>query len=149
MKGHLRERSPGHWAIILDVPLFHGKRKRKWHQFTGTKREARTNAPASSPSMRPAATWNRPRTTVAAFLDRWLEHMAVHRSRRARIERYAEIRPQEHRAAARRRSMSDEAAAGADFGGLLQGARQRSAGRQRRAFAAHGRTTCTASCEQA
>ncbi len=41
MKGHIRERSPGHWAIVLDVrdPAT-GKRKRKWHSFRGTKREA-------------------------------------------------------------------------------------------------------------
>jgi integrase len=43
MKGHLRERSPGRWAIVLDVadPLT-GKRRRKWHSFKGTKREAQT-----------------------------------------------------------------------------------------------------------
>ena len=41
MKGSIRERSPGHWAIILDQrdPAT-GKRKRKWHSFEGTKREA-------------------------------------------------------------------------------------------------------------
>jgi hypothetical protein len=41
MKGHIRERSPGKWAIILDVrdPAT-GKRRRKWHSFSGTKREA-------------------------------------------------------------------------------------------------------------
>jgi integrase len=41
MKGHIRERSPGHWAIVLDVadPQT-GKRRRKWHSFRGNKREA-------------------------------------------------------------------------------------------------------------
>ena len=41
MKGHLRERSPGHWAIVLDVadPQT-GKRRRKWHSYKGNKREA-------------------------------------------------------------------------------------------------------------
>jgi integrase len=41
MKGHLRERSPGRWAIVIDVrdPAT-GRRKRKWHSFAGTKREA-------------------------------------------------------------------------------------------------------------
>ena len=36
MKGHIRERSPGHWAIILEQrdPAT-GKRKRKWHCFHG------------------------------------------------------------------------------------------------------------------
>jgi len=42
MKGHIRERSPGHWAIVIDVrdPAT-GKRN---HSFVGTKREARRNA---------------------------------------------------------------------------------------------------------
>lgn len=43
MKGHIRERSPGHFAIVLDVGEIDpktGKKKRKWHSFTGTKREA-------------------------------------------------------------------------------------------------------------
>ena len=41
MKGHIRERSPGRWAIVLDVadPQT-GKRRRKWHSFRGNKREA-------------------------------------------------------------------------------------------------------------
>lgn len=39
MRGHIRERSPGHWAIILDITK-DGARKRKWHAFKGTKREA-------------------------------------------------------------------------------------------------------------
>jgi hypothetical protein len=41
MKGHIRERSSGHWAIVLDVrdPAT-GKRRRRWHSFAGTKRQA-------------------------------------------------------------------------------------------------------------
>src|SRR5436190_1957768 len=41
MKGHIRERSPGRWAIVLDLhdPAT-GRRRRKWHAFKGTKREA-------------------------------------------------------------------------------------------------------------
>jgi integrase len=41
MKGHVRERSPGHWAIVLDIadPQT-GRRRRKWHSFKGGKREA-------------------------------------------------------------------------------------------------------------
>ncbi len=41
MKGHIRERSPGHWAIVIDLrDPETGKRRRKWHSFRGTKREA-------------------------------------------------------------------------------------------------------------
>src|SRR5262245_45964232 len=40
MRGHIRERSPGHWAIIIDEPSESGKRKQRWHSFKGTKRGA-------------------------------------------------------------------------------------------------------------
>ena len=39
MKGSIRERSPGRWAIIIDDPNS-GTRKRRWHSFKGTKRQA-------------------------------------------------------------------------------------------------------------
>ncbi len=43
MRGHIRERSPGRWAIVLEMrDPETGKRKRKWQSFTGTKREAQT-----------------------------------------------------------------------------------------------------------
>jgi integrase len=42
MRGHLIERSPGRWAIVLAVhdPATGKNSRRKWHSFTGTKREA-------------------------------------------------------------------------------------------------------------
>jgi len=40
MKGHIRERSPGRWAIVIDEPSESGKRRQRWHSFKGTKREA-------------------------------------------------------------------------------------------------------------
>jgi integrase len=41
MRGHIRERSPGRWSIVIDVadPQT-GKRRRKWHSFAGNKRQA-------------------------------------------------------------------------------------------------------------
>ena len=41
MRGHLKERSPGRWAIVLNAHDPNtGKRKPRWHSFKGTKREA-------------------------------------------------------------------------------------------------------------
>jgi hypothetical protein len=41
VKGHIRERSPGHWAIVIDIrDPSSGRRRRKWHSFAGTKRQA-------------------------------------------------------------------------------------------------------------
>jgi hypothetical protein len=38
MKGHIRERSPGHWAIVIDVGRDPetGERRRRWHRFVGS-----------------------------------------------------------------------------------------------------------------
>ena len=73
MKGHIRERSPGHWAIVLDVrDVATGKRKRRWHTFTGTKRAAQIEC-ARLISQLSCGTYLEPnKTTVAQFLDRWL-----------------------------------------------------------------------------
>ena len=44
-EGAFRERSSGHWAIVIDLHDANtGKRKRKWHSFAGTKRGARPSA---------------------------------------------------------------------------------------------------------
>ena len=73
MKGHIRERSPGHWAIVLDVrDVETGKRKRRWHSFTGTKRAAQIES-ARLISQLSCGTYLEPnKTTLAQFLDRWL-----------------------------------------------------------------------------
>jgi integrase len=76
MKGHLKERSPGHWAIVLEQrdPAT-GKRKRKWHSFNGTKREAQIEC-ARLISALSGGTYLEPnKTTVAEFLARWLDHI--------------------------------------------------------------------------
>ena len=42
---HIRERSPGHWAIVFSEPdPATGTRKRKWYSFKGTKKEAQLEA---------------------------------------------------------------------------------------------------------
>jgi integrase len=41
MKGHIRQRSKGSWAIILDLGRdADGKRRQKWHTVRGTKKDA-------------------------------------------------------------------------------------------------------------
>jgi integrase len=87
MKGHLKERSPGHWAIVIDAHDAQGQRKRRWHSFQGTKREAQvecarliTEAPAAvDPS----------KATLSEFLDRFLvDWCSTHCTPRS-AERYA------------------------------------------------------------
>jgi integrase len=80
MRGHLRERSPGHWAIVIDVrdPQT-GKRKRRWHSFAGTKRQAQIECARLISERQDGAAVDPSRITLAAFLDRFeRDWVAVH-----------------------------------------------------------------------
>jgi hypothetical protein len=70
MKGHIRERAPGHWAIVLDIrdPVS-GKRKRKWHSFSGTKREAQIERSRLVTEFAQGSYVEPSKTILAAFLD--------------------------------------------------------------------------------
>ena len=91
MKGHIRERSPGKWAIVLDIrdPAT-GKRKRKWHSFSGTKREAQIECARFVSAMAGGAYQEPAKTTVAQYLERWVAHMSSQVAPRTH-ERYAEL----------------------------------------------------------
>jgi integrase len=91
MKGHIRERSPGHWAIILDIPdPKTGKRRRKWHSFKGTKRQAQIESARLISEFKSGNAIEPSRTTVGEYLDKWLEHIKSQVSPRT-AERYGEL----------------------------------------------------------
>jgi integrase len=91
MKGHLKERSPGHWAIILDIPdPQSGKRRRKWHSFKGTKRQAQVECARLISETNSGSYVEPSKITVLQFLERWLKHIKPNVSPRTH-ERYAEI----------------------------------------------------------
>jgi integrase len=91
MKGSIRERSPGHWAIILDIPDPQtGKRRRKWHSFKGTKREAHIESARLISAINGDSYLEPSKTTVAQFLERWLDDVKSRVSPRTH-ERYSEI----------------------------------------------------------
>jgi integrase len=87
MKGHIRERSPGHWAIVIDVSDG-GKRKQRWHSFKGTKRQAQIECARLIAELQNGTAVEPSRMTVADFLERWIEHMQGQVSPRSH-ERYA------------------------------------------------------------
>src|SRR5499433_321392 len=91
MKGHIRERSPGHWAIVIDVrDPEGGKRKQRWYSFKGAKRQAQIECARLIADIQQGTAVEPPRMTVAAFLERWIEHMQGQVSPRSH-ERYAEL----------------------------------------------------------
>ena len=89
MKGHIRERSPGRWAIVLDHhdPMT-GRRKRRWHSFKGTKREAQVRCAELVAELQSGTSVDPSKITVAEFLDRFdRDWAALHVSARSR-DRY-------------------------------------------------------------
>jgi integrase len=74
--GHLLERSPGHWAIVISVrdPAT-GKRKRQWHSFRGTKQEAKAERIRLLAAMNAGTAVEPSKVTVANFVrarvDQW------------------------------------------------------------------------------
>lgn len=93
MKGHIRERSPGKFAIVLDVgepDPNTGKKKRKWHSFTGTKREAQKECARLIAEMSSGTYVEPTKQTVEQFFDEWLAFVKPSVSPKTH-ERYAEI----------------------------------------------------------
>jgi integrase len=91
MKGHIRERSSGHWAIILDQrdPAT-GKRRRKWHSFEGTKRQAQIECSRLITGISDGGYVEPSKVTLLQFFERWLRHIKPNVSPRTH-ERYEQI----------------------------------------------------------
>jgi hypothetical protein len=101
MRGHIRQRSPGHWAIILDIHK-EGIRKRKWHSFKGTKREAQDECARLISAMKEGAYVEANKLTVGQYLlDRlaqWegsnkIDHKTAERYRCAILTRHSSSMP--------------------------------------------------------
>jgi integrase len=91
MKGHIRQRSPGHYAIVLDVPDSEtGKRRRRWHSFKGTKRQAQVECARLIAELQAGIAIDPSRETVSAYLSRWLAHKRTRVSPRSH-ENYGEV----------------------------------------------------------
>jgi Arm DNA-binding domain len=72
MRGHIRERSPGCWAIVLDhYDPMTGQRKRRWHSFKGTKREAQIECARLISELQRGTSIDPNKITVVEFLDRF------------------------------------------------------------------------------
>ncbi len=93
MKGHIRERSPGKWAIVLDVgekDLATGKKKRKWHSFSGTKRQAQAECARLIAEIKADRYVEPSKQTVSEFFTEWLAFIKPTVSAKTH-ERYTEI----------------------------------------------------------
>lgn len=89
MKGHIIERSPGKWAIVLDVPN-EGKRRRKWHTFHGTKRQAETECARLIAELAGGNYVEPAKTTLREYFVQWLKHEKGNVSPKT-LQRYEEL----------------------------------------------------------
>jgi len=91
MRGHIRQRSPGHWAIVIDIrETATGKRKRKWHSFTGTKRQAQVECAKLIAKIKNGTALDPAKVTLREYLERWLAHKSTQVSPRS-AENYREV----------------------------------------------------------
>lgn len=93
MKGHIRERSPGKWAIVLDVGEIDPKtrkKKRKWHSFTGTKRQAQSECARLITELANGHYIEPTKQTVSQFFTEWLSFIKPTVTLKTH-ERYTEI----------------------------------------------------------
>ena len=91
MKGHIRERSSGHWAIVIDVrDPSTDKRRRKWHSFKGTKRQAQVECARLISGLQNGTCVDPSRMTVAGYFGYWLDYRRPHVSPRS-LECYREL----------------------------------------------------------
>ena len=90
MKGHIRERSPGRWAIVIDTRDATGKRKRRWHSFKGTKRQAQVECAKLIAESKTGTALDSAKVTLREYLERWLAHITTQVSPRS-AENYREV----------------------------------------------------------
>lgn len=77
MKGHIRERGPGTWAVVIQVGHYdNGRPRYKWHTVKGGKRDAQRELNRLLAEMQAGAYVEPSKLTVAQYLDRWLADYA-------------------------------------------------------------------------
>ncbi len=96
MKGSIKERSTGRWAIILEQrDPSTGKRKRKWHSFRGTKREAQIECARLITEIEAGGYVEASKLTLGQWVDQWIEAGAPGRRRKKvsqrSLERYGQL----------------------------------------------------------
>jgi integrase len=91
-QGHIRQQGEGSWEIKFDLGRdpSTGRRITRYRTFRGNKREAQTELTRLLSQRDNGSLIEPSKVTVAAFLDRWLEHMRARVSPKTH-ERYTDI----------------------------------------------------------
>src|SRR5687768_7799941 len=92
MRGHIRRRGAGCWAIVLDVGRdVDGKRRQRWHSLKGSRRDAQAELIRLLRSRQVGEYVEPSRLTVKEYLERWLVDYAKTRTSPKTFERYEQI----------------------------------------------------------
>lgn len=92
MRGHIRPRGPDKWQLVCETGLSPtGKRRQAFKTFCGSKRAAQRELANLIASINARTFLHPAKTTVAAFLERWLETYARARVTALTFEKYGEI----------------------------------------------------------
>ncbi len=92
MRGHLRRRGPGTWAVVVELGRDpEGKRRQKWHTVHGTKADAERELTRILHELDTGLYAEPERLTVAAYLERWLTDYARANTSPRTYQRYREL----------------------------------------------------------
>jgi integrase len=92
MKGHLRKRGPGVWAVVVELPRDpEGRRRQKWHTVHGTKAEAERELRRILRELDTGLYADPERLLVRDYLARWLSDHAKPNCSVRTYERYQEL----------------------------------------------------------
>lgn len=91
-RGHVVQRSPGSWSIVLYLGRdASGKKRQRWVTFHGDKRDAEKKLTSLLHELDAGVNVDPHSTLVSDFLERWLTDYAQTRVTRKTFERYAQI----------------------------------------------------------
>jgi len=92
VKGHLRKRGPGAWALIVELGRdAEGKRRQKWHTFHGNKKDAEAELTRLLHELNTGMYAEPDKMLVRDYLDRWLKDYAKPNVAPRTYERYQEL----------------------------------------------------------
>ena len=90
MRGSIVKRGKDRYAIILELKDDSGKRRRKWHTFHGSKREADDECTRLLAAVNGGLYIEPSKTTLAEYLDKWLVNVKPNVTPKSH-QRYVEI----------------------------------------------------------
>jgi hypothetical protein len=92
MRGHIRKRGKGPWALIIDAgTTANGKRKQKWMTVRGTKKDAEAKLAEILNSQNKGTFVEPTKLTLGEYLEDWLKHIETQGYSRRTLVTYTHV----------------------------------------------------------